>query len=100
MDYHFYFPQSGGGGGGTDKTDMQTETLTVTGDMRSVSWKTDRIDSEQIAWQVDAFAVENGQTTPVEVAVNATVSKPTTALNITWETPFVGFINVTTWRKK
>ena len=99
MDYHFYFPQSSGGGS-EDKTDMQTDTLTVTEDMRSTGWKTDRIDSEQIAWQVDAFAVENGQATPVEVAVNVTVSKPVTAFEITWQTAFAGYINITTWRKK
>lgn len=101
MDYQWYYPQtSGGGGGSEDKTDMQTDTITVTEDMRSAGWKTDRIDSDEIAYQVDAYREENGQINPVEVDVKATVSKPVTAFEITWQTAFAGYINITTWRKK
>lgn len=99
MDYHFYFPQSSGGGS-EDKTDMQTDTLTVTEDMRSTGWKTDRIDSDELAWQVEAFAENDGKISPVEVDVKAIVSKPVTAFEITWQTAFAGYINITTWRKK
>lgn len=101
MDYQWYYPQtSGGGGGSDDKTDMQTDTLTVTEDMRSISWKTDRIDSDELAWQVEAFSELDGQINPVEVDVQATVCKPVTAFEITWQTAFAGYINITTWRKK
>lgn len=101
MDYQWYYPQtSGGGGGSEDKTDMETDTITVTEDMRSAGWKTDRIDSEELAYQVDAYREDGGEINPVEVDVQITVSKPVTAFEITWATAFAGFINITTWRKK
>lgn len=101
MDYQWYYPQtSGGGGGSEDKTDMQTDTITVTENMRSTDWKTDRIDSDELAWQVEAFSEIDGQINPVEVDVKATVIKPVTAFEITWQTAFAGYINITTWRKK
>ena len=102
MEYQWYFPQTSGGGGGgdTDKTDMQTDTITVTEDMTSTGWKTDRIDSDELAYQVDAYREEDGQINPVEVDVQVTVSKPVTAFTILWATKFNGFINITTWRKK
>jgi len=79
---------------------MQTDTITVTEDMRSTGWKTDRIDSDELAWRVEAFFELDGQINPVEVDVQATVSKPVTAFEITWQTAFAGYINITTWRKK
>lgn len=101
MDYQWYYPQtSGGGGGSEDKTDMQTDTITVTEDMRSAGWKTDRIDSDELAWQVEAFSEIDGQINPVEVDVKASISKPVTAFEITWQTAFAGYINISTWRKK
>lgn len=102
MDYQWYFPQTSGGGGGgdTDKTDMQTDTITVTEDMTSTDWETDRINSDELAYQIDAYREEDGQINPVEVDVQVTVSKPVTAFTILWATKFKGFINITTWRKK
>lgn len=102
MDYQWYFPQTSGGGGGgdTDKTDMQTDTITVTEDMTSTDWKTDRINSDELAYQIDAYREEDGQINPVEVDVQVTVSKSVTAFMILWATKFKGFINITTWRKK
>lgn len=96
MDYQWYYPQHGSG---EDKTDLQTDTVTVTRDMLSTSWKTDRINSDELAWQVAAFSEEDGKINPVEVSVKATISKPSTAIEITWQTAFAGYIEITTWRK-
>lgn len=98
MDYQWYFEQQGGGTG--VQTDLETETITVTEGMRSTSWKTDRIDPASLAWQVEAFSVASGVTMPVEVDVSTTVSDNSTAFDVSWRTPFNGFINITTWKKK
>ena len=96
MDYQWYFPQDGGGSG---KSDLQTDTITVTEGMSSASWKTDRIDSDELAWQVDAFEEKGGEINPVEVNVRVTVVESVTAFEILWQTKFNGYINITTWRK-
>lgn len=100
MDYQWYYPQASGGGGETDKTDMQTDTITVTEDMSTASWKTDRIDSDELAYQVEAFSDYDGVIKPVEIDTNISISKPVTSFEFTWLPKFKGFINITTWRKK
>ena len=99
MDYQWYYPQASGGGE-TDKTDMQTDTITVTEDMSTASWKTDRIDSDELAYQVEAFSDYDGVIKPVEIDTNISISKPVTSFEFTWLPKFKGFINITTWRKK
>lgn len=98
MDYQWYFDKQGGGSSG-DKSELETETITVTEDMNSASWKTDRIDSDYLAWQVDAFRYDDGEINPVEIDVKVSTSKPSTAFGFSWLTRFNGYINVTTWRK-
>lgn len=96
MDFQWYNIQDTGGG---SKTDMQTDTVTVTEDMSSASWKTDRIDSDSLAWQADAYKEADGIITPVEIGVRISVSKPSTAFEFAWVTRFNGFIRITTWKK-
>ncbi|MCI5715072.1 MAG: hypothetical protein SPL14_07645 [Candidatus Onthomorpha sp.] len=101
MDYQWYYPNSSGSGGSTeDKTDLQTDTITVTEDMLSAEFKTDRITPDVLAWQVDAVRVSEGIAEPVNVETNVTSSESTTLFRINWTKGFSGYINITTWRKK
>lgn len=96
MDYQWYYPATGSG---EDKPELETDTITVTEDMSSASWKTDRIDSDYLAWQVAAFKDFDGQISPVEIDVKVSTSKPSTAFEFSWLTRFAGYINITTWKK-
>lgn len=102
MDYQWYYPNSSQSGGGSteDKTDLQTDTITVTEDMLSAEFKTDRITPDELAWQVDAVRVSEGVAEPVNVETNVTTSENTTLFRINWTKGFSGYINITTWRKK
>lgn len=100
MDYQWYYPQASSGGGGENKTDLQTDTIEVTEEMNVARWDTDRIDSEELAWQVETFSNYNGEIKPVEIDTEVTVKKPVTLFSFTWLSRFKGFINITTWRKK
>ncbi len=101
MNYNWYYPISSGGSGSSseDKTDLQTDTVTVTEDMLSAEFKTERITPDELAWQVDAIRVSEGIAEPVNVETNVTTSGDTTLFRINWTKGFNGFINITTWRK-
>lgn len=101
MNYNWYYPNSGSGGGSSteDKTDLQTDTITVTEDMLSAEFKTNRITPDELAWQVDAVRVSEGIAEPVNVETNVTSSDDTTLFRVNWTKGFNGFINITTWRK-
>lgn len=101
MDYQWYYPNNSGSGGSTeDKTDLQTDTITVTEDMLSAEFKSSRINPDELAWQVDAVRVSEGIAEPVNVETNVTTSGDTTLFRINWTKGFSGYINITTWRKK
>ena len=99
MNYNWYYPISSGGSSEDNKTDLQTDTVTVTEDMLSAEFKTERITPDELAWQVDAVRVSEGIAEPVNVETNVTTAGSTTLFTINWTKGFNGFINITTWRK-
>lgn len=100
MDFHWYFPQTGGGTT-SDASEFETVTITVTEEQSSVDWKTDRINPEELAWQVDAFRKNEDDTlSSVAVETSSSQNGSSTIISIKWTKVFNGFVNISTWRKK